>query len=73
MLPGPGDCFRCGEYGHWSDSETCTWLRKAATRKEHEARIDNLTMRWHDSKIATPQKREYIRRENELWKAGSKS
>ena len=68
-----GTCFRCGNPGHWADSTECPWLAKAASRREHEARIDNLTMRWHDWQIATHLKREYIRHENELWKAGSRT
>lgn len=62
-------CFRCGNPGHWADSESCPWLRKAATPKEHEARIGEFVRRFHEQEITPYQKREFIRRENELWKA----
>ena len=68
-----GSCFRCGNPGHWADSTECPWLTKAATRKEHEARIDGLKMRFLDEEIGPYQKREYIKFENELWKAGSRT
>ena len=64
-------CHRCGGYGHWADDGECPWLRKAATPKEHQARIDNLKMRFLGEEIGPYLKREYIRFENKLWKAGS--
>jgi hypothetical protein len=65
----PGSCFRCGEYGHKADDDAeCRWLQKAATPKEHQARIDSLTMRFLDEEIGPWLKREYIRHENKLWR-----
>lgn len=67
-----GTCFRCGGYGHWADDPQCPWLTKAGTPREHRARIDSIKMRFLESPM-TPQwrhrKTEYIRKENELWKA----
>jgi hypothetical protein len=65
-----GTCFRCGQFGHWAESENCPWLRKAASPKEHLARIDALRMRFLEREITPHQKRDYIRHENQLWKAG---
>ena len=63
-----GDCFRCGQSGHWADSTECPWLRKAATPKEHQARLDSFKMRFLEWEITPHQKREFIRQENQLWK-----
>ena len=63
-----GNCFRCGGYGHWADSDHCPWLAKAGTRKEHERRLDSFKMRFLEWGITPHQKREFIRKENELWK-----
>ena len=61
-------CFRCGGHGHWAENETCPWLRKAATPKEHLARIDALVQRFLEWEITPHQKQEFIRHENELWR-----
>lgn len=63
-----GDCFRCGEYGHLSDSPLCPWLKKAADDTEHEHRIDSLIERWQQFLITRSQKRTFITAENELWR-----
>ena len=63
-----GDCFRCGEYGHWSESADCPWTVKATTAGEHESRIDSLIERWQQFVITRSQKRKYIAAENELWR-----
>jgi len=61
-------CFRCGDIGHWAESESCPWLRKAGSRKEHLARIDSLQMRFTEQEITRNRKQEFIRHENELWR-----
>ena len=62
----PGNCRRCGGWGHWADSPSCPWLLKAATGKDHLARIDSLKERWWNFEITEWQKRQFIRDENEL-------
>lgn len=65
-----GDCFRCGGLGHWADSDNCPWLKKAATKTEHQARIDSLRDRFTEFVITPWQRREYIKHENKLWYDG---
>ena len=61
-----GPCFRCGNPGHWAESETCPWNTKAATKTEHRARIAAFVQRYWDKQITAWQKREMIRHENEV-------
>ena len=61
-----GDCFRCGEYGHWHGSPECGWTVKAASDEEHERRIDSLIERWQQHLISLSLKRLYITAEIEL-------
>jgi len=63
-------CFRCGGHGHWAESESCPWLRKAAGRSDHEKRIDSLRDRFTEFRITEWQKSEYIKHENKLWYDG---
>jgi hypothetical protein len=65
-----GTCFRCGNSGHWAESDTCPWLTKAATRKEHENRIAHFVSRYWNHDITDWQKREYINHENKLFYDG---
>lgn len=69
----PGNCFRCGEYGHTADSTACEWLQPAANRAQHEARIDSLIERWQQFAITRSQKREYIAAEIEQWQKERKT
>lgn len=62
-----GTCFRCGEYGHWAESESCPWLKKAATQAGHEARIARYVERWINHEITPFQKRAFITAENQMW------
>ena len=63
-------CFRCGGLNHWAESDSCPWLKKAASPKEHQARIDDLRMRFLEWKITPWQKSQYIKDENRLWYGG---
>jgi hypothetical protein len=65
-----GNCFRCGNGGHYADSPLCPWLIKATTKTEHEKRIDNLRDRYWEQRITEWQKRDYIKHENRLWYDG---
>jgi hypothetical protein len=60
-----GCCRRCGDPGHWAD--TCPHNQRAATRKEHEARIDSYVARYHDGDIDAREKQHMIREENQQW------
>jgi hypothetical protein len=62
-----GNCFRCGEYGHWAESESCPWLKRAATQAEHYARLDAFRERYWAFEITPFQKRAFITAENEMW------
>lgn len=66
ILDGDGDCFICGEEGHWV--EHCPLKIPAASRAEHEGRIALFVERWIDGKITAHQKRRLIEAENELHK-----
>jgi hypothetical protein len=66
MLIGDGNCFRCGEPGHWADH--CDWLTIAETRADHQARIDRIVERWINGEIRTAREKQgLIKAENELW------
>lgn len=64
-LPGTGDCFRCGEPGHWQDN--CPLLKPAATEDEHLGRINLYIDRWAAGKMTREQKRVAISLENKMW------
>ena len=73
-LANAGDCFTCGEEGHWV--QHCPLNEPPATRKEHERRISLFVERWINGKIATSQKRQLIETENRMWnsaKTGAKA
>jgi len=65
--PG-GTCHRCGKPGHWQDDPACPWLQPAATRAEHEARIETWKQRWWNFEITPWQKQQFIKAENETEK-----
>lgn len=67
---GSGRCHRCDGLAHWAESAACPWLRKAATAKEHQARIDSLRDRYTEFAITAWQRREFIKDENKLWYDG---
>lgn len=74
VLPNTGNCFRCGEEGHWADH--CPLNHPATTKAEHESRIAAFVERWIDGKILTHQKRQLIETENRMWndqKTGAKA
>jgi hypothetical protein len=60
----PGDCFRCGDYGH--AMHECPWLIKAATAAEHEQRRARIIDRWAARRITTHQKWQFLSDENKL-------
>jgi hypothetical protein len=66
ILPNDGDCFQCGKPGHWI--QHCPLSERAASDKEHLARIDAIVERWVNGKLLTHQKRHLIEAENELHK-----
>lgn len=69
VLPNSGNCFRCGEPGHWADH--CPLNYPATSRAEHLARIDRIVERWHDWRqtgMTTRQKARLIEEENRMWK-----
>ncbi len=66
VLANSGNCFRCGEPGHWADH--CGWLVPPKTRAQWMARIDRIVERWISGEIRTArEKQALIRAENELW------
>lgn len=68
VLPNDGDCFRCGEPGHWADH--CPLNYPATSRAEHEARIARIVARWFDwesTGMTTSQKKRLIEQENAMW------
>jgi hypothetical protein len=74
VLANNGNCFRCGDEGHWADH--CGWLVKAATRTEHEKRLARILQRWHDWEITgmtTREKKWLITEENKLWHGKQKT
>lgn len=72
MLPNDGNCFRCGQPGHWADH--CDWLIPATSRAGHQARIDRTVERWISGEIRTTrEKQALIRAENELWNSRQKT
>lgn len=74
MPANDGNCFKCGEPGHWIDH--CGWLTVAATRAEHENRLARILQRWHDwetTGMTTREKQRLIREENELWNRREKT
>lgn len=60
-----GDCFRCGEPGHWAAN--CPMLVRAAEPAEHLARIGSFVAKWIDGQMSTEEKRIAIGQENMLW------
>jgi hypothetical protein len=74
VQPNSGNCFRCGEPGHWADR--CPLAIPATTREEHEARIARILQRWHDwetTGMTTRDKQRLIREENEMWNGKKKT
>ena len=65
MLPNTGNCFRCGEPGHWADH--CPLAIPATTKAEHEARIARLVERFWNWEITAHEKQKLIREENAMW------
>jgi hypothetical protein len=60
----PGDCYRCGDYGHIALD--CPLAAPAASRAEHEGRIAAYIRRWQDGDITIHQKRRWITEENAM-------
>lgn len=60
-----GACYRCGDPNHWAD--LCPHNERAATKKEHEARIAGYVQRWTDGEILSREKQQMISEENKLW------
>ena len=71
MLTGDGNCFRCGQPGHWA--QHCPLGLPAASKAEHERRIRLFVDRWIDGEIAAYEKQNLIRQENELWNKREKT
>ena len=65
VLPNTGNCFRCGEPGHWAAS--CPLAIPATTRTEHETRIARIVERWIAGEMLTHEKRRLIEEENAMW------
>ena len=68
VLANNGDCFKCGEPGHWVDH--CPWLIPAKNRADHEERLAKILQRWHDWEITgmtTREKTRLYKEENALW------
>ncbi len=64
VLSNSGNCFRCGQPGHWV--QNCE-LKPAATRAEHEERIRKFGDRYAEKELTQEEKRRLIKQENELW------
>lgn len=58
-------CFYCLLAGHWA--EECPDRVKAASRKEHEDRIQSYIQRMWDGRLTPRDKQKLIRQENDLW------
>lgn len=61
----PGNCFRCGEPGHWANN--CPLLLPAASEAEHNGRLVKFIDRWVAGQMTTEQKRVAISTENQMW------
>jgi hypothetical protein len=60
-----GDCYRCGEPGHWD--RNCPLQLRAYDFEEHMARLHRLVDRWTSGEITQEVKRIGIGQENRLW------
>lgn len=66
MVTNDGDCFKCGQPGHWA--QHCPLNYPAASKNEHYRRLDDIKMRFLEFEITPQERTRLIIAENELWK-----